>query len=61
MLPGLFDLHISTWNCSAKKDLMHVFSKISIFGFDFSRSLKCPLYIASYDFALRIGVSVMEL
>ena len=29
------------------------------FCLDFSRSLKCPLHIASY--AMRIGVSVMEL
>ena len=42
------DLHMGS-----KKERMHVFQ---IF---YSRSLKCPLHIASY--ALRIGVSVMEL
>ena len=42
---------------SAKRDLTHVFSTFQIFLY--SRSLKCPLHIASY--ALRIGVSVMEL
>ena len=36
---------------------MHVFSRFQ-FCF-YYRSLNCPLYIASY--ALRIGVSVMEL
>ena len=42
---------------SAKRDLMHVFSRFQILLY--SRSLKSPLHIASY--ALRIGVSVMEL
>ena len=35
------------------------FFKISIFFKVYSTNLKCPLHIASY--ALRIGVSVMEL
>ena len=42
---------------SAKRDLTHVFFKIS--NCLYSRSLNCPVYIASY--ALKIGVSVMEL
>ena len=43
---------------SAKSDLTHVFSRFSLLLFLYSRSLKCPLRIASY--ALRIGVSVMD-
>ena len=38
---------------SAKRGLTHVFSRFK------KRSVKCPLHIASY--ALRIGISVMEL
>ena len=43
---------------SARRDLKHVFFQIINIIFIYSRSLKCPLHIASY--ALRIGVSVME-
>ena len=39
---------------STKRDLTHFFSRFHIFGY--SRSLQCPLHIASY--ALKIGVSV---
>ena len=45
------------WDCVSEKGPNACFFKISIFLY--SRSLKCPLHIASY--ALRIGVSVMEL
>ena len=43
---------------SAKRDLSHMFSQDRN-SFLYARSLKCPLHIASY--ALRIGVSVIEL
>ena len=48
---------IIIWDCFRKKGPNACFFKISIFLY--SRSLKCPLHIASY--ALRIGVSVIKL
>ena len=46
---------MNKWDRFREKDLMHVFSRFQFFFF----KVKYPLHIASY--ALRIGVSVMEL
>ena len=55
LVHSTFLAHTSPVVCT--DDISYVFSRFLIFLY--SRSLKCPLHIASY--ALRIGVSVMEL
>ena len=46
------------WIVSVIRNLTHVFQDFNFFEI-LDRSLECPLHIASY--ALRIGISVMEL